>query len=41
MKMEYCIVAKTRAQQTRAIRQEELRAKLAAGGHLQHAIQRH
>ena len=29
---------RTRAQQNRAIRQEELRDKLAAGGHLQHAI---
>ena len=29
----------TRAQENRAIRQEELRAKLSAGGHLQHAIE--
>jgi hypothetical protein len=30
--------SRTRAQQNRAIRQEELRAKLSAGGHIQHAI---
>lgn len=32
-------MAKTRAQKNRAIRQDELRAKLAAGGHLQYAIE--
>lgn len=32
-------MAKTRAQKTRAIRQEELRAKLEAGGHLQYAVE--
>lgn len=31
-------MAKTKAQQNRAIRQEELRAKLAAGGHLQQVV---
>lgn len=30
---------RTRAQQNRAIRQEELREKLAAGGHIQYALE--
>ena len=36
--MAQTIDTRTRAQHTRAIRQEELRQKLAAGGHLEYAI---
>lgn len=32
-------MAKTQAQKNRAIRQEELRAKLSAQGHLQHVVE--